>query len=204
MSVLHHEIVTTSYLLHDFSAIFLFSWHESPWSARAETSVPNNTHNRRPACPLQDSKPHSQQASGQLFYNTGYQFITDRELAVNRMIPDGVLPNGEDSEPCWSLGIRVLLLWACCLRFLIMCRSAQTTSGTDSAIAPERPQLSIHVHSLSCRQYSIKLFIQLHTDTTYTVPNEFLHNFTFSHAGTFTCHTVMTAGWQYMLQSNSF
>jgi len=48
--------------------------------------------------------------------------------------------------------------------------------------------------ALLCRQDAIKLFTQLHTDTTYAVPNEFLHNFTFSQAGKFKCQTVMTAG----------
>jgi hypothetical protein len=158
------------------------------------------------ACPLQDSKPHSQQASSWLFYSTKYQFIPDREL-VNRMIPDDVLPDVEGSEPCWSLDIHLLLLCSRSLCFLIVWSSAQSTSGTDSALAPERLQLRNFQYmftALSCRQDPIKLFTQLHTNTTCAVPNEFLHNFIFSQATTFKCHTVMTAGWQYMLRSNSF
>jgi hypothetical protein len=63
-----------------------------------------------------------------------------------------------------------------------MWRSAQTTTGTDSVLAPEKPQLKNFQYiftALLCRQDPIKLFTQLHTDTTYAVPNKFLHNFTF-------------------------
>jgi len=49
-------------------------------------------------------------------------------------------------------------------------RSAETTSGTDSALAPERPQLklSIHVYSTFMQAGSHEA---LHTDTTYAVTN---------------------------------
>jgi len=156
------------------------------------------------ACPLQVLKPHSQQLSSQLFDST--EFISDREL-VNGMIPDAVLPDDEDSEPFWSLVTCLLLLWSCCLCFLILWRSAQTTSGTESALAPERPQLRNFQYmftALLCRQVAIKLFTQLHTHTTFAVPNEFLHNFTFSQAGNFKCHTVMIGRWQCMQRSNGF
>jgi len=48
--------------------------------------------------------------------------------------------------------------------------------------------------ALSCSQNPINLFTQLHTDTTFAVTKEFIHNFTFSQAQTFKYCTVMTAG----------
>jgi len=42
-------------------------------------------------------------------FPTERQLIPDRKL-VNRMIPDDVMPVGEDSGPCWSFGIHLLLL----------------------------------------------------------------------------------------------
>ena len=126
------------------------------------------------AFPLQDLKSHPQQVSGQHFYNAEYHFIPHRELVVKRMIPDDDLPLGEDSEPCWSFGIHLLLLWLRCLRFLIAWSSTQTTWGTESAFAAERPQLKNFQYmftTLLCRQDPIQLFTQLCTDTTYAVPN---------------------------------
>ena len=146
------------------------------------------------SCPLHISKPHSEQLSSLIFDST--EFIPDSEL-LNRMIPDDVLLDDEDSEHFWSLFTHLLLLWSCCLCFLILWRSAQTTSGTDSALTPERPQLRNFQYmftALLCRQDAIKLFTQLHTDTTNAVSNEFLHNFTFSQAQDFKYFPVMTAG----------
>jgi len=101
--------VTTSCLMHDFSAIFVFivrqplvgqdllifeaSWshwirhttlsrtHLDEWSAQCR-DLSNKQHTTLTidghACPLQDSKPHSQQAKDQLFYKTEYHFVPDR------------------------------------------------------------------------------------------------------------------------------
>ena len=103
-------------------------------STKQHTTLTKDGH----ACPLYNSKPHSQQLSSQLFDST--EFLPDSEL-VNRLIRDDVLLDDEDSEPFWSLFTRLLLIWSCFLCFLILWRWAQTTSGTDSALTPERPQL---------------------------------------------------------------
>ena len=167
------------------------------WSVQCrDISTEQHTTHKRDghSCPLHISKPHSQQLSSLIFDST--EFIPDSGI-VNRTIPDDVLLDDEDSEPFWSLFTHLLLLWSCCLRFLILRRSAQTTSGTDSALTPEITQLRNFQYmftALLCWQDAIKLFTQLHTDTTNAVPNEFLHNFTFSQAGGFKNFPVMTAG----------
>ena len=112
----------------------------------------HNTHKRQPCMSLaglETTFPATVQPTFLQYW------ISDREL-VNRMIPDGVLP---DDEHFWSLFTHLLLLWSCCLRFLILRRSAQTTSGTDSALTPEITQLRNFQYmftALLCRQDAIK------------------------------------------------
>ena len=132
------------------------------WSAQCNLYLTtHNTHKRRPCTSLAGLKTTFQARKWLIFYNIEYQFIPDREL-VNRMIPD-VLTDDEDSEPV-DHSAYICYYFDHCLCFLIVWRSAQTTWGTHSALAPERRKNFQNMfRALSCTQGPIKLFTQLHT-----------------------------------------